>query len=99
MLLAAIARSAAAAGSLGTLLILTMSAIGGAWFPTSFMPDFIQSLSKFTIVYWAIEGFIQVLWADCTTRELLPTLGILFGLAAVVNAFSVWRFKRGEMFE
>jgi ABC-2 type transport system permease protein len=99
MLLAAIARSSSAAGSLGTLLILTMSAIGGAWFPTSFMPEFIQSLSKFTIVYWAIEGFIQVLWADCTTRDLLPTLGILFGLAAVVNTFSVWRFKRGDMFE
>jgi ABC-2 type transport system permease protein len=99
MMLAAIARSSSAAGSLGTLLILTMSAIGGAWFPTSFMPDFIQSLSKFTIVYWSIEGFIQVLWADCTTRELLPTLGILFGIAAVVNAFSVWRFNRGTMFE
>ncbi len=99
MMLAAIAPSSSAASSLGTLLILTMSAIGGAWFPTSFMPEFIQNLSKFTIVYWAIDGFLQVLWAGCTTRELLPTLGILFGIAAVVNVFSVWRFNRGEMFE
>lgn len=99
MLLAAISPTAAAANGLGTFFILTMSAIGGAWFPTTFMPEFIQKLSKLTIVYWSIEGFLQVLWAGCTTYELLPILGILFGVAAVVNAFSVWRFNRGEMFE
>lgn len=63
------------------------------------MPEFMQHLSPFTIVHWAMEGFVQVLWADCTTRELLPTLAVLFGIAAVVNAFSVWRFKRGQIFE
>ena len=99
MLLAAVAPTSAAASGLGTFLILTMSAIGGAWFPTSFMPEFIQHLSKLTIVYWSIEGFIQVLWANCTTLELLPTLAVLFGIAAFVNAFSVWRFKRGQIFE
>jgi len=99
MLLAAVAPTSAAASGLGTFLILTMSAIGGAWFPTSFMPEFIQHLSKLTIVYWSIEGFIQVLWANCTTLDLLPTLAVLFGIAAVVNAFSVWRFKHGQIFE
>ncbi len=99
MLLAAVAPTAAAANGLGTFLILTMSAIGGAWFPPSFMPEFIQHLSKLTIVYWSIEGFIQVLWANCTTWELLPTLGILFAIAAVVNAFSIWRFNHGQIFE
>lgn len=99
MLLAAVAPTSAAASGLGTFLILTMSAIGGAWFPTSFMPDFLQHLSKLTIVYWSIEGFLQVLWAGCSTRKLLPTLAILFGISALVNTFSVWRFKRGQIFE
>ena len=99
MLLAAISPTAAAASGLGTFLILTMSAIGGAWFPPSFMPEFMQHLSKLTIVYWSIEGFVQVLWAGCTTRELLPTIGVLLGIAAVVNAFSVWRFNHGQIFE
>ena len=81
MLLAALAPSAAAANGMGTLLILTMSAVGGAWWPTSFMPPFMQQLSKFTIVYWSIEGFLRVLWANCNTRELLPVLGILLAFA------------------
>ena len=42
MLLAALAPTAAAANGMGTLLILTMSAVGGAWWPTSFMPQFMQ---------------------------------------------------------
>ena len=71
MLLAAVSPTSAAANGLGTFLILTMSAIGGAWFPTSFMPEFIQKLSRLTIVYWSLDGFIKVLWANCTTLELL----------------------------
>ena len=63
------------------------------------MPEFMQYLSPFTIVFWAMEGFVQVLWANCTTRELLPTLAVLFGIAAVVNTISVWRFKYGNIFE
>ena len=98
MLLAAVAPSSSAASGLGTLLILIMSAIGGAWFPTSFMPEFVQQFSRLSIVYWAIDGFLKVLWTNCTTLELLPTLAVLFGIAAVVNTFSVWRFKRGNIF-
>ena len=99
MLLAAVSPTSAAASGLGTFLILTMSAIGGAWFPTSFMPEFIQKLSRLTIVYWSLDGFLKVLWANCTTVQLLPTLGILFGISALVSAFSVWRFNHGQIFE
>ncbi|HKB89298.1 MAG TPA: ABC transporter permease [Opitutaceae bacterium] len=99
MLLASVSSSPQVANGLATLLILIMSAIGGAWFPVSFMPEFIQKLSKLTLVYWAIEGFQQVLWAGAGLRELLPIFGILFGIAAVVNVFSVWRFQRGNIFE
>lgn len=59
-----------------------MSAVGGAWFLVSFMPDFIQQLSKLTVVYWATEGFAQVLWNDCSLAELLPTVGVLLSMAS-----------------
>jgi ABC-2 type transport system permease protein len=99
MLLAALAPTAAAANGMGTLLILTMSAVGGAWWPTSFMPQFMQQFSKFTIVYWSIEGFLCVLWANCNTRALLPVLGILLAFAAAANTISIWRFRHGQIFE
>jgi len=99
MLLAAITRTPAAASGLATLLILTMSSIGGAWFPTSFMPEFIQRLSKLTVVYWSMEGFALVLWNGCTFAELLPTLGVLLGMSAVLVAISLWQFRRGSIFD
>jgi ABC-2 type transport system permease protein len=99
MLLAAIAPTPAAASGLGTFLILTMSAIGGAWFPTSFMPEFIQHLSRLTIVYWAMDGFLRVLYGGAGTRAILPGVAILFGISALVTAVSVWRFQRGRMFD
>jgi len=99
MLLASITRTPAAASGLATLLILTMSSIGGAWFPTSFMPEFIQKLSKLTVVYWSMEGFALVLWNGCTFAELLPTLGVLLGMSAVLVAISLWQFRRGPIFD
>ena len=98
MLLAAVSPSPEAATGLATLLILLMCAVGGAWFPVTLMPEFIQQISKFTLVYWAMEGFSQVLWADATFLELLPTLGILGGMTALVMTIAVWRFNRGRIF-
>jgi ABC-2 type transport system permease protein len=99
MLLAAITRSAEAARSLATLLVITMSACGGAWFPVSLMPEFMQHLAKYTLVYWAIEGFNAVLWAGNGLGQLLPILGLLLGGAATVMTIAVWRLNRSRLFE
>jgi ABC-2 type transport system permease protein len=98
MVLAAFSKTTAQANGLGTFLILTMSAIGGAWFPTFILPHFIQILSKFTIVYWSIEGFMQVLWNGAGLVDILPILGILIGIGTLVNIVSFWRFKKGDIF-
>jgi ABC-2 type transport system permease protein len=98
MLLAAVSRSTAQASGLGTFLILTMSSIGGAWFPVSLMPNFIQSLSKLTLVYWSMDGFLQVLWRGAPLGDILPNVGILLGISALITSISVWQFKKGHVF-
>ncbi len=98
MLLAAVSKTSQQANGLGTLLILTMSAIGGAWFPTFLMPSAIQALSKLTFVYWAMDGFLQVLWRGVGTASILPNIAILLGMGALINIVSVWQFKKGDIF-
>ena len=98
MLLAAISKTSAQARGLGTLLILAMSSIGGAWFPTSFMPDIIQTFSKITIVYWSMDGFLQVLWRGAPLIDILPNLGVLVGIAVIITSVSMWQFKKGHVF-
>jgi ABC-2 type transport system permease protein len=99
MLLASVSQTRQQANGLGTLLILSMSAVGGAWFPTSFMPPTIQFFSKLTIVYWSMDGFLQVLWRGAGTSAIVLNIAILLGIGAVVNAFSVWRFRTGHIFD
>jgi len=99
LLVASISPSAAAANGISTLTVLSMSAIGGAWFPTSLMPQNIQVLSKFTLVYWGVEGFADVLWAGRSLLEVLPKVGILAAIAAGVMLVAVWCFNRGKLFD
>jgi carboxyl-terminal processing protease len=99
MLLASVARTSETAQGLSTFCILMMAALGGAWFPVSVMPELMQHLSRFTLVYWSIRGFGQVLGDHASLRELLPTLGILAGISAALLAAAWWRFSRGQIFD
>jgi len=99
MVLASVASSMEAASGLATFVILLMCSVGGAWFPVSLMPHAIQQLSKLTIVYWAMEGFDQVLWMNASFHDLVPTLGILIAITVAVMFVAVWRFNRGNLFE
>jgi ABC-2 type transport system permease protein len=98
MLLASVCKTAAQANGLGTFLILTMSSVGGAWFPTSFMPSYIQAFSKMTLVYWSMDGFLQVLWRGAGTIDILPNLGALLLIASIITGFSIVQFKKGHVF-
>ncbi|MBL9199863.1 MAG: ABC transporter permease [Opitutaceae bacterium] len=98
MLLAALSTSPEAASGLATFLIMLMSAVGGAWFPITFMPEVIQYFSKLTLVYWSMEGFSAVLWAGQSLVQILPILGVLAGTTTAVMSLAVWRFNRGPIF-
>lgn len=99
MLIVAVSPNQSAASGLATFVVISMSAIGGAWFPVSFMPDYIQTISKLTLVYWSVEGFTDVLWAGKSLVAVLPKIGVLTAIAAAVMSFAVWRFNRNRLFE
>lgn len=99
MLIAAVSPNAAAASGIATFVVLSMSAVGGAWVPVSWMPEYIQHISRLTLVYWSVEGFADVLWEGKSLLEVLPKVGILAGIAAGVMLVAVWRFNRGRLFD
>jgi ABC-2 type transport system permease protein len=89
MLLASICRTRAQLGALSTLLILTMSAVGGSMFPRFLMPEAMQKAGLFTLNAWAIDGFTKVFWRDLPVQELWPQVSVL--LAAGIVLFVVAR--------
>tara|TARA_R110002072_G_scaffold125244_6_gene260953 strand:+ start:19429 stop:20817 length:1389 start_codon:yes stop_codon:yes gene_type:complete len=55
--------------SVSTVVILVMSAVGGAWFPREITPEWFQTAGLFTITAWAMDAYHGVLWYG---KGLLP---------------------------
>jgi ABC-2 type transport system permease protein len=84
MLLASLCRTRAQLGSLSTILILTMSAVGGSMFPRYLMPEVMQKAGLWTINAWAIDGFTKVFWRDLPVVDLWPQVGVLLAVGIVL---------------
>ena len=99
MILCAFTRTAAQAQGVSTLLILTMSALGGAMIPAFLFPAFLREyISPLSPVYWGMEGFLAVLWRDAGFAEVWPYAGVLLLFAAVTLAVATPRFLRDGTF-
>jgi ABC-2 type transport system permease protein len=93
IMIAALGKTDTQVGGLTSLLTLTMSALGGCLMPTSIMPGFLQTLSRFIPHAWAMQGFQDVLVRGYGLAGILPEAGILLGFAAVFFLIGVWRFR------
>ena len=92
--LASIARSRAQAQGMGTLVVLTMSAIGGSMVPTFVMPAIMQKIAVVSINYWGIQGFYDIFWRGLSAVEILPRGLILLGMGLFLILVSTLLFKR-----
>jgi ABC-2 type transport system permease protein len=81
ILLASICHTRAQLGAVSTLLILTMSAIGGSMFPRFLMPEAVQKAGLFTINAWAIDGFTKVFWRDLPVEALWQQVSVLLAIS------------------
>lgn len=85
---------------LSTLVILGMSAVGGAWFPREIAPAWFQTAGLVTPVAWAMDAYEGVLWygkSFFATSELdgiAGKLGVLFAFGAVMFFASLVLYRR-----
>jgi ABC-2 type transport system permease protein len=84
LLLASACHTRAQLGALSTLVILTMSAVGGSMFPRYFMPEAMQKAGLLTINAWAIDGFRKVFWFDMPVKDLWPQVSVLVAVGVVL---------------
>jgi ABC-2 type transport system permease protein len=93
LMLAAACQTRAQLGAVSTLVILTMSALGGSMFPRFIMPESVQRIGLITFNAWALDGFQKVFWRDVPIVDLWPQVGVLL-LAAVVFFLIARRLAR-----
>jgi len=84
LLVASLSGSAAQMNTVSTFIVLLFSAIGGSMVPRFMMPEWLQSLGRFTPNHWSIEAFYGILARGQSLMDLLHVWGILFGGAALL---------------
>jgi ABC-2 type transport system permease protein len=91
--IAGFARTDQQATAFGTLVVLTMAALGGSMVPRLVMPDAMQTIGLITPHAWAIEGYHDVIVRDQGLGAILPNFLALSGFALAFFAVGVARFR------
>jgi ABC-2 type transport system permease protein len=93
MMVTGFVRTQEQAGSLGTLLGVVLSMIGGMMVPTYVMPVFMQKLALATPHAWALSAYQDVIVRGMDLPQILPTLGVLSLFALGFWGIAILRFK------
>jgi ABC-2 type transport system permease protein len=96
VLFAVLSRSRKQLEGLSTIVVLTMSALGGSWWPLAMTPDWYQKLGHLTLNAWAMDGFQGIFWYGKGLGGILPELGVLAGIALGTSLFA-WRLWLGRV--
>jgi ABC-2 type transport system permease protein len=96
LVLATIARTRAQLSGFSTILILTMSALGGSMFPRFLMSETMQQFGLLTFNAWALDGYLKVFWRNAPLWQLWPQLCVLAALTMVFLASARVLARRWE---
>jgi ABC-2 type transport system permease protein len=96
LMLATIARTRAQLGGISTIVILTMSALGGSMFPRFLMSETMQKFGLLTFNGWALDGYLKVFWRNAPVWDLWPQVLVLSALAAVFMSLARVFARRWE---
>jgi ABC-2 type transport system permease protein len=96
LVLATLARTRAQLSGFSTILILTMSAVGGSMFPRFLMSDTMQRIGLVTFNAWALDGYLKVFWRNAPLWQLWPQLLVLLTLTAAFLAIARVLARRWE---
>ena len=81
--LSGIARTEEQVSMLAPLVIIILSAVGGAMIPRMFMPHFMRQLGYLSPVSWAVDGFHNVFWRHQGMGGMITEFSVLLAFALV----------------
>lgn len=93
MMMAALTRTLAQANALSTVIVLSISALGGAWWPLDIVPGWMQTVGRFSPMSWAMDGFQDIITRGLGITAVLPEAGVLLAFAAVFLTVGIWQFR------
>lgn len=92
ILLASICKSRSQANGMSILIVLSMSALGGSWWPLYIEPEWMQNLAHITITAWAMGGFNDLLIYNKGFSAILGSAAALLGMGVLFLSISIRKF-------
>jgi ABC-2 type transport system permease protein len=94
LIISALSGTEEQASGIQVVIILSISSIGGAMFPSFMLPPFIRAISQITPVYWAMQGFNDIFWRNQGIAGILLETGVCLSMAAIMTGVAIVIFKR-----
>jgi len=98
LVLATLCRTRQQLSGISTIVILSISAVGGSMFPRFLMSEAMQKMGLFAFNAWALDGYIKVFWRNAKVVELWPQVAVLLAFMAaflIVARVLARRWERG----
>jgi len=93
VLLATVVKTIAQADALASLVVMAISALGGAWWSLSAAPQWMRILGHLFPTAWAMDGFKDIVIVHQSLAGILPEFGALLGFAAFFLTVGLLRFR------
>lgn len=95
MLLGSLCETTEQASSLGWILSMVLAALGGCWFPSEVMPEWLQTASHVLPTTWAMDGFHGLITYGRGVEGVWLASAVLLGFGVVGSALAA-RFLRAD---
>ncbi len=93
LMVAALVKTAAQANAAGTISIMALASLGGAWWPIEITPDWMQQLSLAFPTGWAMRGFHDIITRGLGLSAIMLEVGVLVSFGLLFLAVGIWRFR------
>jgi ABC-type multidrug transport system permease subunit len=94
LVVAAIAPSRDAVVPLGSIVILTMAAVGGCWWPIDLEPGWMRNVALAFPTTWAMDVFNDLMLRGRGADAVLESVGVLFAHGAAYLVVGLMLFRR-----
>lgn len=93
LMVAALVRTVAQANAAGTVTVMALASLGGAWWPIEIVPEWMQKVAAVVPTFWGMQGFQDIVVRGLGETAVLPEAAILFAYGLLFLAVGIWRFR------